>query len=685
MGRRRAWTLALVHVAVFAHILQWKLSGRTLSPLEPSEAMYTLLEGAVNAGAILLLLSVASTLLIGRYFCGWTCHLVAVQDLCAWLMKKVGVHPRPLRSRWLVWVPLLAGLYMFFWPSFMRLINSRPSPDYTLTAATVQKVEFWETFPGFWVGLLSLFTCGAAMIYVLGAKGFCTYACPYGGIFGVVDRLSVGRIVVSDACKGCGHCTAVCTSNVVVHEEVRDYGMVVDPGCMKCMDCVSVCPENALSFGLGRPALFAKKRTKVTRAARWSLNFGEEVALVLVFVFALVVFRGVANFEWPGSGRRSFVWAEELYGTVPLLWALGLSALTAFVAVYFVRLFRARDVAFQWFTLRKDGALTTSGRAFAGLAGAWMLFMAHSAFVQYHTFQGNRFVEATAPIADAVWRQDKSVLGALPNDVKAAVDASAAHFATARAAGLVEDVRIARQEAWLAMIRMDLPEAERILRGVIANHSDFDFAYSSLAQVLAWSGRMEEAVATLSKGIEARPASVRLTNELAELLTNLGDTKAAMQRLRTLVNMRPEEVGARIRLATLASVAGDPAEAVRLCEEVLKLRPNHVAAHYRLALALGLANGDPQRILGHLEAAATGAVNDVNVGLTFGDACLQYGQPARAEAVLRRLKAENPSDGRVLETFAAVVDRLGRQDEARAARTELQRLAPVSRPASESR
>ena len=31
---------------------------------------------------------------------------------------------------------------------------------------------------------------------------------------------------MTDACEGCGHCTAVCSSNVRVHAEVRDFGLV---------------------------------------------------------------------------------------------------------------------------------------------------------------------------------------------------------------------------------------------------------------------------------------------------------------------------------------------------------------------------------------------------------------------------------------------------------------------------
>ena len=92
-------------------------------------------------------------------------------------------------------------------------------------------------------------------VYFLGQKGFCTYACPYGGFFGLADKLSPGKIRVTDACNQCGHCTATCTSNVLVHAEVKQYGMVVDPGCMKCMDCISVCPNDALYFGFGKPTL----------------------------------------------------------------------------------------------------------------------------------------------------------------------------------------------------------------------------------------------------------------------------------------------------------------------------------------------------------------------------------------------------------------------------------------------
>src|SRR5262245_36529431 len=80
---RRAAALILVHLLVVVHVAHWKTTGRTVTPLEPSEAMQTLELGYVNAGAIVFAALILLTLLLGRFFCGWACHVVAYQDLCA--------------------------------------------------------------------------------------------------------------------------------------------------------------------------------------------------------------------------------------------------------------------------------------------------------------------------------------------------------------------------------------------------------------------------------------------------------------------------------------------------------------------------------------------------------------------------------------------------------------------------
>ncbi len=127
-GTWRAAVLVLVHVLCVAHIAHYMLAGWSLSPVEPSESMYTLELGWVNAGFIFFTLAILSTLVFGRFFCGWGCHLVAMQDLCAWFMKKLGIRPRPFRSRLLLLVPVALGFYMFLWPTLRRLLFRIP-PD----------------------------------------------------------------------------------------------------------------------------------------------------------------------------------------------------------------------------------------------------------------------------------------------------------------------------------------------------------------------------------------------------------------------------------------------------------------------------------------------------------------------------------------------------------------------------
>ena len=99
MGRWRALVLVIVHVAIVLHITHYYLNGKTLSPVEPSEAMYTLEGGHINAGVIFFFLAIVGTAIFGRFFCGWGCHIVALQDLCSYLLRKIGIRPKPLRSR----------------------------------------------------------------------------------------------------------------------------------------------------------------------------------------------------------------------------------------------------------------------------------------------------------------------------------------------------------------------------------------------------------------------------------------------------------------------------------------------------------------------------------------------------------------------------------------------------------
>ena len=114
-----------------------------------------------ECGVHLFSLAILATLIFGRFVCGWGCHILALQDLCGWLLKKMGLQPKPFRSRLLVYVPLGAALYMFVWPVAYRLFsnpgNGSVIPKFTNHLVTT---TFWATFPSVAVAIPFLFICG---------------------------------------------------------------------------------------------------------------------------------------------------------------------------------------------------------------------------------------------------------------------------------------------------------------------------------------------------------------------------------------------------------------------------------------------------------------------------------------------------------------------------------------------
>ena len=131
--------LFAVHGLFALHMAHWLETGSTMSPLEPSEAMEFSKRSVINAGFIFFGLTILSTLFLGRWFCGWACHLVALQDLSSWLLSRVGIKPKPLSSRLLAWVPAVAALYMFLWPLVYRVgSGAEVAPAVVVSVATAE-------------------------------------------------------------------------------------------------------------------------------------------------------------------------------------------------------------------------------------------------------------------------------------------------------------------------------------------------------------------------------------------------------------------------------------------------------------------------------------------------------------------------------------------------------------------
>lgn len=557
----RAGALITVHLAIMAHLIHWLVAKKTLSPLEPSEAMYTLNEGHLNAGFLLFALAILVTALLGRFFCGWTCHLVAYQDLCAWLLKKIGVKVKPFRSRILLLAPLALAIYMFVWPSFYRWWFKLPAPALINDLLTT---DMWRTFPGLVMAILSVVVCGFGIVYFLGAKGFCTYGCPYGGFFALVEPIAVGRIRVTEDCHHCGHCTAVCTSNVRVHEEVAKFGMVVDPGCMKCLDCVSVCPNDALYWGLGRPSLRAKPSAPVKPAA-FDFTWREEFATAVLGIALLLAYRG-------------------LYGQVALLMAIAMAAITAFLTIKLVHVFRRPNVRLQQLTLKHGSRLTKTGWVFTVGMVLWLGFSAHGGAVQLEGQRGQSLYRGLA-LPDEVWSPGYDWWGQATDDDRQRVERAIFHLERANRWGIIPTVHFLDDLVRLRFARGDADLAEQAAREIL--WLDRSNAYSSqlVGSVLRRAGRNVEAEQAYRNALRLNDAFAPARSELCGLLVTLGRYDDAVGLFAEHIKL-PRDLTWALEFADMLNKARAFPQATRALESILDAVPESARAHWLLGVAL---------------------------------------------------------------------------------------------------
>ncbi len=644
-SRWRAGVLVLVHVIIGVHVLQWLVTGMTLSPVEPSESMQTLRQGVVNAGFVFFVLAIGSTLVLGRFFCGWACHVVALQDLCAWMMERIRVKPRPFRSRLLVYVPLVLALYMFVWPVVHREVIRPVFADASgrlpvwlgqsealpglMTDFLVE--DFWATFPAWYVAIPFLLVIGFGSVYFLGSKGFCTYGCPYGGFFGPADLLAPGKIRVTDDCEHCGHCTAVCTSNVRVHEEVRDFGMVVDPGCMKCMDCVSVCPNDALYFGFGVPAIVAKPRNEEARASaakaralresRYDLSRAEEWAAAVLFLFLFLAYRGAAHL-------------------IPMLMGAGIAGIGVFLSwkswtMLWPGARGEPNVRLQSLQLKLRGRILAPG--YGVLLGTLLLWV--GAVWGFHgnlrrTLAQYEYDHLGTPLSVVLRPDFEATPGELVTARRALSQYQRAGGFKDGGLGWAHNAAESLNIAYMHVLLGDVASAEACLDRVVRTGNPRDNLMQQLAALMRVRGATADEVrVALTRALELHPMLDGVRAQLASERLNAGDFGGGLALWDRVLHDKPVRASMLLGRAQylLAAGANDPQrrdEAVALADQALA-RAESADTILSVAGVLAAA-GQRERAVELVKGAYRSSINPGAAKVSAAGMLAQLGQPEAA-------------------------------------------------------
>jgi len=557
-SRCRAAVLAGVYLLITVHIVHWKIAGRTLAPLELNEVMYTLELGIVTAGFVFMALAVVATLIFGRFFCSWGCHILALEDLAAWLLARLKIRPRPVRSRVLLCVPIVAMLYMFVWPQASRLAAGEPMPALHVRAdaqgwASFVTNNFWRNLPGPGVTLLTFAVCGFAIVYFLGSRAFCTYACPYGAVFSLADRIAPGRIVARKDCSQCGICTATCQSRVRVQEEVMAFGRVINPACLKDLDCIAVCPDGALGFGFALPSVFERSNASRLPAKAYDFTWREDLLMIAVFLASLLIFRG-------------------LYYSVPFLLTLAIGGILGYCAVLASRLVDLNHVKLNNFQFKIGGRVTRAGRVFVGLAIGLALFSVHSAVIRYHEFQGNRLyaIGASGDPCHAA-------------EAPASAASALSHLEFCNTWGLFRHAELVHRLAALHAIEgRRLADSGQFrpaighLRAAVDAEPGAAMHHYNLAVMLDQTGQHGFALGEYSLALSLDPTDPDIHNNFGHLLARRGEFLRASRHFIRAIELKPEFAHPHFNLGRVLNAQGFKSEARRHFERAAQLDPSYL-------------------------------------------------------------------------------------------------------------
>ena len=86
----RISSLIGIHLLILAHI--YLFGDAIIGSLDFQEFFHSFIKfGVINAGVILVILAFITTLIFGRFFCGWACHFGALHEFSWWFLKKCNI------------------------------------------------------------------------------------------------------------------------------------------------------------------------------------------------------------------------------------------------------------------------------------------------------------------------------------------------------------------------------------------------------------------------------------------------------------------------------------------------------------------------------------------------------------------------------------------------------------------
>lgn len=188
------------------------------------------------------------TLLLGRVYCSVACPMGVLQDVAAWVSKRVqyagkGNYRFVPRNDWIRYFTLLFVMVSLVSDDSVLPMLVDPSQLHWLIVRLPKDSAFLY-------GLLGIIAAVVIVIAILvlayrSGRTFCNTVCPIGTLLGTVSRVSLYHFEIDpDECVYCGVCEQECKALCINSEQ-----HTIDASrCVMCANCAASCPVKAIKY-----------------------------------------------------------------------------------------------------------------------------------------------------------------------------------------------------------------------------------------------------------------------------------------------------------------------------------------------------------------------------------------------------------------------------------------------------
>ncbi len=233
---------------------------------------------------------------------------------------------------------------------------------------------------------------------------------------------------------------------------------------------------------------------------------------------------------------------------------------------------------------------------------------------------------------------------------------------------------------WYYKSLNDCEKAEQAFEKALKSDPSYEMAYFEIAQCYKEQGRYDDAASALERILDINPGNNIAYMDLGRLFRAQGKPDKAEKIFARALALNPANVEPLMELGRCFIQQKKYGMAEQTFKKAVQLNPAHDGAYFELGLcyekqekyrpaiemfekSVEINPSDPMNAKSYFELAGC-----------FG----MIGEYGKAEQIIKRVAGQNPSNDRVYDELARLYDKMGKKDEALAARVKADEMRLAS-------